>query len=141
MSTIRDELRQLPTTPRDLRKFGLLVGGVLAVLGGWFLFRQRPAGPWMLAPGLLLITLGLIAPRVLRSVYLAWMSLAFVLGLIVSTILLTLFFFLVITPVGLVARMTGADFLSRKLDSKATSYWVTRPGPAARAPADYERQF
>ena len=31
------DLQQLSTTTRDLRKFGLVVGGVFLLLGGWFL--------------------------------------------------------------------------------------------------------
>lgn len=138
---IREELQHLSTTPRDLRKFGLVVGGVFAVLGGWFLFRQKPAGPYLLAPGVLLVLFGLVAPRLLRPVYVAWMALAFILGLVVSTVLLTLLFLLVVTPTGLVARLLGKDFLSRKLDRRATSYWRPRDRAADRPPADYERQF
>lgn len=138
---IREELKHLSTTPRDLRKFGLLVGGVFALLGGWFLFRHKPVGPYLLAPGALLMLLGLVLPRILRPIYIAWMAMAFVLGLIVSTILLTLFFFLVITPTGLIARLLGKDFLSRKLDRRATSYWLPRDRTTARPPSDYERQF
>ena len=37
------DLQQLSTTTRDLRKFGLVVGGVFLLLGGWFLFRHKAA--------------------------------------------------------------------------------------------------
>ena len=49
-------------------------------------------------------------------------------------------FFLVITPIGLVMRLTGKDFLARRFDRAATSYWVRRdpPGPA---PETMQRQF
>lgn len=138
---IRDELKHLSTTPRDLRKFGLLAGGVFVLLGGWFLFRHQPAGPYLLAPGALLMVLGLVVPRALRPIYIAWMAMAFVLGLIVPTVLLTLFYFLVITPIGLGARLLGKDFLSRKLDRQVKSYWLPRDRTAARPASDYERQF
>jgi hypothetical protein len=38
-------LQQLSTTTCDLRKFRLVVGGVFLLLGGWFLFRHKAAGP------------------------------------------------------------------------------------------------
>ena len=138
---IREELKELPTTPRDLRKFALLVGGVFAALGAWFLFRHKPAGPWFVAPGTLLILLGLAAPKSLRLVYLGWMAMSLLLGILVSTVLLTLFFFFVITPIGLTARLFGNDFLSRKLDRAAKSYWLPRDRTIARKPADYEQQY
>lgn len=138
---ILEEVRQLPATTRDLRKFGLLVGGVFLLLGAWLLLRHKSAWPFLLAPGVFLGCFGLLAPRALRPVYLAWMALAFSLGLVVTTVLLTLFYFLVVTPIALVARLCGQDFLAQKLDRQAQSYWLLRDRSKARSPADYERQF
>jgi len=137
---IRDEIRQLKTGARELRRFGLLVGGVFVALGVILLLRHRPAAPYCLVIGGFLIVFGLIAPRALKYIYIAWMSLAVVLGFIVSGILLTLFFFLVITPVGWVARCFGNDFLSLKLNRASPTYWILRERKAKK-PAEYERQF
>jgi hypothetical protein len=82
------DLQQLSTRTRDLRKFGLVVGGVFLLLGGWFLFRNKPAGPYFLTPGVLLVVFGLVAPRSLKIAYIAWMSLAFTMGLLRNHILL-----------------------------------------------------
>jgi hypothetical protein len=137
---IRDEIKQLKTGGRELRKFGLLVGGVFALIGVILLLRHRPAAPYSLIAGALLIVPGLIVPRGLKHVYIVWMSLAIVLGFVVSGILLILFFFLVITPIGLVARCLGNDFLNLKLDRAAASYWMPRERKP-KNPAEYERQF
>ena len=85
------DLQQLSTTTRDLRKFGLVVGGVFLLLGGWFLFRHNAVGPYFLMPGVVLVLFGFVAPRALEVVYIAWMSLAFTMGLLVSAVVLTLF--------------------------------------------------
>ena len=138
---ILEDIKQLKTGSRELRKFGLLVGAVFAAFGLLYLLRGKHLYPWFLAPGLALLVFGVAFPRALKLVYIAWMSLAFVLGFIVSHVLLTVFFFLVITPIGLVARLAGKDFLRLKLDRNATSYWIPRPQPAARPKSDYERQF
>jgi hypothetical protein len=137
---IRGEIKQLKTGARELRKFGLLVGGVFALLGVILLLRHRPAAPYFLIPGALLILSGLAAPRALKPIYIAWMSLAIVLGFVVSGVVLILFFLLVITPIGLAARCLGNDFLSLKLDRAAASYWTPRKHPP-KSPAEYERQF
>jgi len=137
---IRNEIKQLKTGARELRKFGLLVGGVFALIGVVLLLRHRAAAPYFLSAGALLILPGLIVPRVLRPVYLAWMSLAILLGFVVSGILLILLFFFVITPIGLVARCLGNDFLNLKLDPTAASYWRPRER-RSKTPAEYERQF
>jgi Na+/glutamate symporter len=138
--SIREELKHLQTRPRDLRKFAFLVGGVFLLLGLWFFFRHKPWHPWFWIPGMALIGFGALAPTALKPVYLGWMALAFMLGLVVSTVLLTLFFYLVITPIGLLARLLGKDFLARKW-SNASSYWLIRPAAGPKNPGEYEQQF
>ena len=138
---LKDELKELPLGARDLRRFGLLVGGVFALLALWFWYRERHFWWWCLIPAVPLLLLGAIHPKSLRVVYLGWMSLALVLGLVVSTILLTLFFYLVITPMGLVARLVGKDFLSLKLNPAESSYWIRREQSVERNPSEYERQY
>jgi len=137
---ILEEIKQLKTGARELRKFGLLVGGVFAALGLVLWLRHRPSCPYFLAAGALLIGFGLVAPRALKYVYIPWMFLAVVLGFVVSNVLLVLFFFIVMTPIGLVARLAGKDFLSLKLNRSAPSYWIPRERKT-KTPLDYERQF
>ena len=138
---ISQDLKQLKTGPRDLRKFGLLVGGVFALLTVWCWWRGKPFFAYLLIPAVLLLGLGLIWPAGLRWVYVAWMSLGFVLGLVVSTVLLTVFFYAVVTPIGLFARMIGKDFLSRQLEPEAKSYWIQRKPSTRGQRHRYEQQF
>ena len=138
---IQDDLQKLSTKTVDLRKFGLMVGGAFLLLGGWLLFRHKAAAPYLLILGLLLALGGLVAPRALKIVYIAWMSLALTMGLVISTLILTLFYFLVVTPLSLTGRLFGKDFLSDKLDPNAKSYWMTRDCSKHQTPADYEQQY
>ena len=90
---------------------------------------------------MLLLALGAVFPKGLRYAYVAWMCLAIVLGFIVSTAILTLFFILVITPIGLTARLLGKDFLRLKLDGRESTYWINRKSRPPRSPAEYGQQF
>ena len=138
---ILEEIKQLSCDRRELRRFGWLVGGVLAALGLWFLARGKAHPAWPLIPGILLLLGASLRPRFLKPLYVQWMSLAIVLGFIVSHVLLTLFFFLVLTPIGLAARLSGKDFLRLKLERQASTYWLPRQRKAPPAPDQYERQF
>jgi len=113
---------------------------VFAVLGLLLLLKGKPISPWLLTLGLVLLGLGAISPRTLKYIYLGWMGLALVLGFVVSHVILTVFFFLVITPIGLIARLAGKDFLRLKLDRQDKSYWIPREHKR-KAAEDYERQF
>jgi hypothetical protein len=135
-----EDFKQLKTGRRELRSFGLLVGGVFLALGLLFLWREKPYYPWFIIPGVALIIPGFLFPKTLKPVYLLWMTLALALGFVVSHVILTVFFFLVITPVGLLARVAGKDFLRLKLDRQTPSYWIPREQRPA-TPERYERQF
>ena len=117
-----------------------MVGGVFVAIGILFFLRQRPSYPFFLWPGVALIILGAVAPRALKYLYIAWMSLALTLGFVMSYVILTLFFFLIVTPIALLARLFRKDFLAQRLDKQATTYWI-RCETEAKAPASYERQF
>ena len=77
----------LDQDPRSA-KVRACVSGVFLLLGGWFLFRNKPAGPYFLTPGVLILVFGLVAPRSFKIAYIAWMSLAFTMGLLRNHILL-----------------------------------------------------
>ncbi len=138
---IREELKKLKTEPKDLRRFGVTVGAVFVLLAGWLWFRHKPYYPLLLIPAVPLLVLGVIYPKSLKGVYRGWMALALVLGHVVSTVLLTVFFFLIVTPIGLVARCFGKDFLDRKFDRQAASYWRPRARTKPSDPSRYEQQF
>src|ERR1044071_9052899 len=59
---IRQEVNQLKTGARELRKFGLLVGAVFAALGLLFWWRHKGHPLYFLWPGILLMIFGAIAP-------------------------------------------------------------------------------
>ncbi|HST31185.1 MAG TPA: SxtJ family membrane protein [Chthoniobacterales bacterium] len=139
MSILAD-LRKLKTGPRDLRKFGLMVGGVFVAIGILMLVRHRLSYPFMVWIGAALIAFGAVWPRGLKYIYLAWMTLAFTLGFVMSNVILVLLFFLLVTPIGLLARLFGKDFLGRKWDKQAESYWIQCPRET-RSAESYERQF
>jgi len=138
--SILSDIQKLKTGPRELRKFGLLVGGVLLALGILFLIRHKSNYLFFLAPGVALIASGALAPRALKYIYIAWMALAFTVGFVMSQVILTLFFFAVVTPIGLLARLFRKDFLARELEKDAASYWVPCPKESKTAES-YYRQF
>jgi Saxitoxin biosynthesis operon protein SxtJ len=138
--SIRQQINDLKTDTPNLRKFGLLVGGVLCLFGLLLLLRHKTNYPYLFWPGAVLIAFGAVWPRALKYPYIVWMTMAFALGFVMSQVILTLFFFLLVTPIGLVARLFGKDFLNRKRNPQATTYWIPREAKT-KTFASYEQQF
>lgn len=124
------EIKTLDLSRRSLRSFGFVVGGILLIITGFSIWRHgwppSLVGTILGASGVVLIGAGGTYPAMLRPFYIAWMSIALVAGFVMTRILLTLVFFIMITPIGLIMRLFGHDSLSRKSSAKESSYWINK---------------
>jgi hypothetical protein len=127
-------------TNAQARKSALLVAAVLLGIAAWNLYRGRLTVVTICgALGAALVVAGLFVPPAARAFHTAWMKFAVLLGHVNSRVLLTLFYYLVVTPYGFVTRLVGRDPLRRR-GAKAESYWVERK--ASRQPREqFERLF
>jgi len=114
------------------KSFGRAVGGVLLVIGLLALWRGHPYLAAALAiPGGLLVLGAFLAPSWLAPIRRRWMAMAAVIGAFNTRLILTLAYYLIVTPVGLVMRLVARDPLDRRLGT-GESYWRKRgPEPAA----------
>jgi hypothetical protein len=126
-----------PATTKELRDFGLLVGGAFAVIAVITFFRHKPTiVPIIFGTlGGLLIVMGLAMPRALATIYKAWMGLAALLSKITTPIFMGIIYFVIISPVGAMMRAAGRN----KLKSAGDSVWFNRAAGERRG--DLERQF
>jgi Saxitoxin biosynthesis operon protein SxtJ len=94
---------------RELRNFGFVIGGLLVAVFGLLipLLHRRPLPWWPWAPATLLVMAALIRPSLLHYFYLGWSRLGFVLGWLNTRLILGCLFYVVITPVGVLARIFG----------------------------------
>ena len=126
------------TDAKQLRKFGLMVGGIFCAIGLWpAIIRQNPR-LWALAVGVLLLIPALIVPRSLGPVYRVWMMVGEILGWINTRILLGVVFYGLITPMGLIRRRFGDNAMHRAFGPGVESYRVVK---RPRSGAHMTRQF
>lgn len=123
----------------ELRNFGLVMAAPLALIGGFLLWRERPAAPWVLGASAVFLLTGLLFPRVLAPVERGWMAFARRMSVVSTFILLTLSFYVILTPIALVIRLLGKDRLQLKPDAGRASYWepVEVDGPGTRPDKPY----
>jgi len=117
---------QQPAT-KDLRQFGLMVGGVFLVIGLWpFLFRSELPRLWAVIIGGALMVLGAMLPGCLKQVYNGWMKLGHILGWINTRILLGIIYYGLVTPMGLAMRLMGKDPMRLAFREDASTYRIVR---------------
>jgi len=115
---------------KEIQRFGLiafLFFGCLCALGFW---RQKVIITSLFG-ALSLLGLGfLLFPRPLMPIYKGWLKIANFIGKIITTMILTLAYYLVITPSALVKRVFGGRPLPTRPDKNIDSYWVPRDEPS-----------
>jgi hypothetical protein len=123
----------------ELRKFGAVMCVAGVVIGGILLWKgKKLAALWALGTGAFVGIASVITPAAAILIYWAWMGVAFVMGTIVSTVLMMVIFFGVITPVGILMRWLGRDTLLRRRPEQPTYWKDVEPTADKKA---YERLF
>jgi hypothetical protein len=120
------------------RSFGLVFAGFFIILGAYNWWHQSRWWPAPIAIAAAFLAIALLRPNVLAPLNRMWTKLGLLMAMVVSPILLSLLFFVVVTPVGLLMRLSGKDLLRLRDGSGAGSYWIVRqpPGPAGDTMGD-----
>ncbi len=135
-----DFTRQEETPGPSDRVFCFALAAGLAVVGLLPLVARRPVRWWALAVSGGLAVVGLLRPSFLFPVRWLLTRLGLAVSAVISALVATLLFYLVVTPIGFLRRRQGRDPLGLRFDAGAASYWKQRdpPGPA---PDTMPRQF
>ena len=135
-----EEIKDIKSTKKELREFGLTIGIILVILGSVVLWRGKEIYPYLLGIGALFIILGFTLSQVLKPLQKIWMSFSIIMGFFVSRIILFILFFAVLTPIGLITRLLGKDILDQGIDRTRQSYWHDRTSEIENKKS-YENQY
>jgi hypothetical protein len=124
----------------ELRRFGVAMFLGFLIIGLIAAWREHQIGTssivlWSLGSALLLATL---VPGLGHVAYLGVYLLTGIIGYLISTVLLTLIYFLLLLPIGLFLRWTGKDLLMLR-PRKSRTMWL--PHSRSGNPRSYYRQF
>ena len=133
-------IESIDATPRRVRNFGFLFGTLGIVLACISVWKGGGAWKWLMATSVGFFTLAFVGYSVLRPLYVGWMTLAYLLAWINTRVLLGLFFYLILTPGGVILRLLGRDLLEEKIDRNRPTYWKPRDPPGEDR-SRYERLF
>jgi hypothetical protein len=136
----KEEFKNIKQSKKDLRKFGLTVGGVLLLIAVFFFYFEKSSTIYFTIIGGFLFISGLFIPRILKPLNKIWMGLAIILGFFMSRIIITVLFYIALTPISIIAKLVGKKFMILKFDRSINTYWE-KSTIIQKKQIDYERQF
>ena len=80
-----------------------------------------------------------LSPAALRLPYRLWMTLAFVLGWLMTRVILVAAFLFIMAPLGRLLRMMGKDLLDEKIRKESRTCW--KKHEPSGGPEQYRKQF
>lgn len=134
------EINWKPTS-KEVRQFAGLCLVIFGLMGAWSWHKTGSidTARWFWLAAVAIGGTGLAMPALVRPLYVAWLMAAFPIGWTVSHVLLGAIYFLVLTPFGLIVRLTGHDPMHRKFEPESETYWVEHR--TGTEPGSYFRQF
>ena len=107
------------------RNFGIVFTIVFLIISFWPLLKSGDIRYWSLVISLIFFVLAILNSKILTPLNKIWMKFGFVLGKIISPIVMGFIFFFVVTPTGIIMRLLGKDILNLKKNNKI-SYWIKK---------------
>ena len=114
---------------KDLRNFGYIAIGTTLLISVILYTAKGLPIKWcglMVGIGIFIFLSSLLSMKLTRLIYLSLILITFPIGTTISFVLMALFYYLLLTPIGLFFRLIGRDVLKRKIDISAKSYWQPR---------------
>ena len=108
------------------RSFGLVFFIVFLIIGLWPLAHEGSVRFWSLIIALIFLFLGILNSKILTPLNVLWSKFGELLGIVIAPIVMSIIFFLVVTPTGLIMRMFGKDLLRNKFQINNESYWIKK---------------
>ncbi len=135
-----EEIKNIKSEKSNLQNFGITFAVIFLVIAGFSLWKEKESFQIILAIGIILFLIAITIPVILKQVYWMWMVFATILGWFMTKLILSVLFYVVLTPIGALSRLFGKRFLELCADKLKDSYWNYRDTKKTQR-VDYERQF
>ena len=135
-----EEIRNIKSGKKELRNFGFTIGIVLLLIAGVLFYKNNNLFISFAYIAGVFIVFGFLFPQLLKPIYFIWMIFAVVIGWIMTRLILSILFFVIISIIRLIAGIFGKSFLELNISKDSKSYWNHRFSDVEMS-QDYEKQF
>ena len=137
---IIEEIKNIKNSRKEVRQFGIVMAVAFALLGALFLWRHKNYYLYLFIVSAVFFILSIGLPGILKPIQKTWMSIAVLIGWLVTRVILILLFYIVVTPISFLGKLFGKEFLDLKFNRNTDSYWVLREVSKSET-KNYENQF
>ena len=113
------------------RSFGIVFFIFFLIIALYPLLNNQNIRLWSLIISMIFLILGLLNSNFLRPLNKIWFRFGLLLGKVVSPLIMSIIFFLVVTPIGIFMKVLGKDLINLKFNNKKT-YWIEKSGPKSK---------
>lgn len=124
---------------KKIKNFAITLAVFLMIFANLPIIKGKSPFIWLYAISILILSLGIGSPLVLKPIFKGWMLIAKILGIFNTYLILSLIYILIFSPIGLTLRILRKDFLDRIIEKDKLSYW--KPYEEPKNLQDYYRQF
>ncbi len=125
---------------KEWRKFGIGVAAILSVIATIQLIVGKDLYPYFYGVAAFFLFFGLLLPIIIKPVYILFSYLGLILGWFMTRVILSILFYIIFTPIGLILKLFGKHFLDLKINKKAETYWLDKKIETINK-VHFERQF
>ena len=106
--------------------FGLLFFIVFLLIGLWPIIKGDSPRILFFPIALVFLILGLMNAKILSPLNRLWIKFGELLGKIIAPVVMAFIYFIILTPLSFLIRITGKDLLKVKYSNKVNTYWIKR---------------
>tara|TARA_Y100000590_G_C15721037_1_gene1013554 strand:+ start:2123 stop:2509 length:387 start_codon:yes stop_codon:yes gene_type:complete len=119
------------------KTFGIFFSIIFFIISIYPIFYKNQLNYIFLLFSFIFLLVSLTRPKLFSFLNKLWINLGFLLGKIISPIVMAIIFFFLITPIGLLLRIFGKDFIKLKLNNNHKTYWIDKDNESS----DMKDQF
>ena len=113
------------------KSFGIVFFTVFLIIAIWPLLNGYEIRYWSLIISIVFLILGILNSKILTPLNKIWFKIGILLGNVISPIVMSIIFFLVVTPTSLIMKLFGKDILGIK-KNRSKSYWIEKSGSKSK---------
>tara|TARA_Y100001970_G_C13460412_1_gene474802 strand:+ start:55 stop:453 length:399 start_codon:yes stop_codon:yes gene_type:complete len=108
------------------KSFGIVFTLVFLIIGIYPVIYSNQLNYWSLIISLVIFLITIFSPKFLKIPNKIWFRIGLFLGFIVSNIIMTLIFFTIVTPIGLIMKVIKKDLINQKIKKNLITYWTNK---------------